>query len=236
MTTVHNQAQKGDIADLVLMPGDPLRAKHVAEKYLSNAKQVNSVRGMLAFTGSYNGKHVSVMGSGMGMPSIGIYSYELFDHYEAKKIIRIGTCGAYLEDINVADIILAQGACTNSAYTSQNRLNGVYAPISDFSLLLAAYEASQKIVGSQRNVRVGNVLSSDVFYTIDPDEWKKWRDMGVLAVEMEAAALYFNAARLGGKALAILTVSDNLATGESSSSEVREKSFTQMAQIALELA
>jgi len=233
MSTVHNQANPGDFAKTVLMPGDPLRAKYIAETFLTDAKCVNEVRGMLGYTGFYDGKKISVMGSGMGMPSIGIYSYELFTEYSVENIIRIGSCGAYSEKVHVRDIILAQGACTDSDFAVQYGLNGTFAPIADFGLLFEAKQYADKLGIS---VVVGNTLSTDVFYSADGEAWKKWADMGVLAVEMEAAALYMNAAKTHKKALAILTVSDHFILDEMTSSEEREKTFTDMMRLALEFA
>ncbi len=232
MPTPHIQAECKDFAETVLMPGDPLRAKFVAENFLTNAVNINNVRGMLAFTGEYNGKKVSVMGSGMGMPSIGIYSYELFKHYGVNNIIRIGSCGAYSQDIHIRDVILSQGACTDSNYAYQYALNGTFAPIADFDLLRSAYEAASNM---KIKVTVGNVLSSDVFYKVN-DNWKRWADMGVLAVEMETAALYMNAAYLNKKALSILTVSDHFIYDEYTTSQERETTFADMIKIALAIA
>ena len=233
MATVHNQADKSDFAKTVLMPGDPLRAKYIAENFLENVKLVNEVRGMLGYTGTYRGRPISVMGSGMGMPSIGIYSYELFAFYDVQNIVRIGSCGGYSEKVHVRDVILAQGACTNSNFASQYGLNGTFAPIADFGLLMKSKQIADDL---KIPVAVGNVFSSDVFYTASGEAWKQWADMGVLAVEMEAAALYMNAARLGKKALCILTVSDHFVHEEATTSEEREKTFTDMMKIALELS
>ncbi len=233
MATVHNQADKSDFAKTVLMPGDPLRAKYIAENFLENVKLVNEVRGMLGYTGTYRGRPISVMGSGMGMPSIGIYSYELFAFYNVENIIRIGSCGGYSEKVHVRDVILAQGACTNSNFAAQYQLNGSFAPIADFGLLMKSKQIADDL---KIPVAVGNVFSSDVFYTASGEAWKQWADMGVLAVEMEAAALYMNAARLGKKALCILTVSDHFVHEEATTSEEREKTFTDMMKIALELS
>lgn len=233
MATVHNQADKSDFAKTVLMPGDPLRAKYIAENFLENVKLVNEVRGMLGYTGTYRGRPISVMGSGMGMPSIGIYSYELFAFYDVQNIVRIGSCGGYSEKVHVRDVILAQGACTNSNFAAQYGLNGTFAPIADFSLLMKSKQIADDL---KIPVAVGNVFSSDVFYTASGEAWKQWADMGVLAVEMEAAALYMNAARLGKKALCILTVSDHFVHEEATTSEEREKTFTDMMKIALELS
>ena len=233
MSTPHIKAEKGDFAPTVLMPGDPLRAKFIAENFLEDYKLVNEVRGMLGYTGKYKGKEVSVMGSGMGMPSIGIYSYELFDQYGVENIIRVGSCGAYTDKVRVRDVILVQAACTNSNFAAQYGLNGTFAPIADFDLLLAAKKAAD---GMGIKTAVGNIFSSDVFYE-GGEGWKKWAEMGVLGVEMESAALYMNAAKLGKKALTILTVSDHFVIkGEDTTSEEREKSFTDMMKIALEIA
>ena len=233
MSTPHNKAEKGDFAPTVIMPGDPLRAKFIAENFLEDYKLVNEVRGMLGYTGKYKGKEVSVMGSGMGMPSIGIYSYELFDQYGVENIIRVGSCGAYTDKVRVRDVILVQAACTNSNFAAQYGLNGTFAPIADFDLLLAAKKAAD---GMGIKTAVGNIFSSDVFYE-GGEGWKKWAEMGVLGVEMESAALYMNAAKLGKKALTILTVSDHFVIkGEDTTSEEREKSFTDMMKIALEIA
>lgn len=233
MSTPHIKAEKGDFAPTVLMPGDPLRAKYIAENFLEDYKLVNEVRGMLGYTGKYKGKEVSVMGSGMGMPSIGIYSYELFNQYGVENIIRVGSCGAYTDKVRVRDVILVQAACTNSNFAAQYGLNGTFAPIADFDLLLAAKKAAD---GMGIKTAVGNIFSSDVFYE-GGEGWKKWAEMGVLGVEMESAALYMNAAKLGKKALTILTVSDHFVIkGEDTTSEEREKSFTDMMKIALEIA
>ncbi len=234
MSTPHNQATKGEIAPSVLMPGDPLRAKFIAEKFLTNVKQFNGVRNMFGFTGDYKGKKVSVMGSGMGMPSMGIYSYELFSFYGVEKIIRVGTCGAFQADVHVYDVILAQGSCTDSNYARQYELNGgTYSAISSFGLLNKAYQ-----VAKERNIRVhvGNVLASDVFYNVNPDNWKRWARLGVIAVEMESYALFANAALLGKQALTILTVSDSLITHQETTAEEREKKFIEMMELALEVA
>ena len=230
--TPHIEAKKGDFADTVLMPGDPLRAKFIAETYLENCKQINSVRGMLGYTGFYKGKKVSVMGSGMGQPSIGIYSYELFNFYDVKTIIRIGSCGSLDKDLHVKDLIIAMGACTNGNYASQYRLPGTFAPIADFDLVKRAVELCEE---KGVNYKVGNILSSDTFYD-DSNSTLDWAKMGVLGVEMESAALYCNAARAHKKALCICTVSDSLVNDEITTSEERRTSFTKMMEIALELA
>ncbi len=231
--TPHITAQKGDFAKTVLMPGDPLRAKFIAEKYLENPVLVNSVRGINGFTGTYKGKKVSVMASGMGMPSIGIYSYELFNGYDVDNIIRIGTAGAIVEDLKIRDVIMGMGACTNSNFASQYELPGTYAPIASYKLLRKAVEIAERM--GDVNYRVGNILSSDTFYD-DSMGTTKWGKMGVLAVEMEAAALYMNAARSGKNALAICTISDNIITGEATTAEERQTSFHKMMELALNIA
>ncbi len=232
MSTPHNAAQKGDIAKKVLMPGDPLRAKFIAETYLEDVKQFNTVRGMLGYTGFYKGREVSVMGSGMGIPSIGIYSYELYNFYDVDEIIRVGSAGAFPDDVNVKDIVIGMGACTNSSFADQFNLPGTFAPIADFGLLRRAVLAAE---ARGSNVKVGNVLSSDVFYHDDPTFNDRWRRMHVLCVEMEAAALYMNAIRAGKKALAILTISDHLYKKEELSAEERQVGFGEMIEIALEI-
>ncbi len=230
--TPHIKAEKGDFAKTVLMPGDPKRARFVAENFLENITLVNDVRGVQGYTGYYNGKRVSVMASGMGMPSIGIYSYELFKFFDVENIIRIGSAGAMNEKVKVRDIVLALGASTDSNFAHQYALPGTYANVCNYELL----ENSVKIAKEMGvNYHVGNVLSTDVFYS-ELDTVSLWGKMGVLAVEMEAAALYMNAAKLNKKALAILTVSDHLITGESLSSDEREKSFKEMMTLALEVA
>lgn len=232
MGTAHNAAEKGDIAKRVLMPGDPLRAKYIADTYLENAKCFNTVRNMFGYTGTYKGKEVSVMGGGMGMPSVGIYSYELFHFYDVEEIIRIGSAGALKEDVNVMDIVIGMGACTDSNYAAQYQLPGTFAPICDYGLLEKAVNTA-RAKGAQ--VKVGNILSSDVFYNDRKDFNDRWQSMGILAVEMEAAALYMNAARAGKKALCILTVSDHLYKEASLSAKDRQTGFGQMMEIALEL-
>lgn len=228
--TPHIKANNGDVAETVLMPGDPLRAKFIAENYLENARCFNEVRGMLGFTGTYKGKRVSVMGSGMGMPSIGIYSYELYNFYDVKNIIRVGSAGALQDNVEVRDIVIAMGACTDSNYGFQYELGGLFAPIANYNLLSNAVEVARQMPA---RTHVGNICSSDGFYT-DEKFAKKWRDMGVLAVEMEAAALYMNAARSGKNALCILTVSDHVFKRESLSSDERQKGFGDMVTLALE--
>lgn len=231
--TAHNSAKAGDFAKTVLMPGDPLRAKYIAETYLENPRQVNAVRNMFGYTGTYKGKEISVMGGGMGMPSIGIYSYELFNFYDVDQVIRIGSAGAFQDNIKLMDVVIGMGACTDSNYAYQYGLPGTFAPIADYELLNRAVETAKR---QDTNVVVGNVLSSDVFYNAMSNVNDLWRDMGVLAVEMEAAALYMNAAKAGKKALCMLTISDHLYTGESLSAEDRQLGFGKMMEIALELA
>ena len=228
--TPHNTAKKGDIAKKVLLPGDPLRAKYIAETYLENPVCFNTVRNMFGFTGTYKGQEVSVMGSGMGMPSMGIYSYELFNFYDVDKIIRIGSAGAFQDDINVMDIVIAIGACTDSNYASNYCLPGTFAPTASYSLLERAVEVAKE---QGTPVRVGNVVSSDVFYSDDPTKQDAWRKMGVLCAEMECAALYMNAARAGKQALGILTISDHMYREEAISAEARQTSFNKMMEIAL---
>lgn len=233
MATPHNTAEPGDIAELVLMPGDPLRAKMIAETYLEDIKSFNTVRNMFGYTGTYKGKRLSVMGSGMGVPSMGIYSYELYTVYNVKQIIRIGSIGGIAEHVHVRDIILAIGAATNSNYASQYRLSGVFAPTADYELLKTAEETAKEL---HIHALVGNVLTSDIFYCEDKDANIAWRNMGILGVEMETAGLYLNAARLGKKALALFTVSDHVYTTESLSAQERQDSFHDMIRIALETA
>ncbi|MBQ9480821.1 MAG: purine-nucleoside phosphorylase [Clostridia bacterium] len=230
--TPHNTAGINDFAKTVLMPGDPLRAKFVADNFLDSAVLVNNVRGVQGYTGEYKGKKVSVMSSGMGMPSIGIYSYELFNFYNVENIIRIGSAGAVADGLKIGDIVLAMGACTNSAYARQYELPGTFAPIASYDLLSQAVS-----LASERGIkyRVGNVFSSDTFYD-DAESLISWRKMGVLAIEMEAAALYMNAARIGKNALCICTISDCPFTGESCSAQERQTSFTSMIKLALDLA
>lgn len=232
MSTPHNSAAPGDIARTVLMPGDPLRAQFIAENYLTDVTCYNKVRGMLGFTGKYKGTPVSVQGSGMGMPSIGIYSWELFNSYGVENIIRVGTAGAVADTVELRDVVIGISASTNSAYASQYRLPGTYAPTASWSLLSAAVKAAQAH-GSR--FHAGNILSSDTFYD-DADSLADWKKMGVLAIEMEAAALYMNAARAGKNALCILTVSDCPLRGLSTTPEERQTTFRDMMEIALETA
>lgn len=231
--TPHNEAKKGDIAKTVLMPGDPLRAKFIAETFLQDAKCFNTVRNMLGYTGTYKGKQISVMGGGMGIPSVGIYSYELFNFYDVDNIIRIGTAGSLAESVNLRDVVIGMGACTDSNYASQYNLPGTFAPIASYELLKKAVE-----VANQKNINtvVGNVLSTDIFYSDNENALKLWQKMGVLAVEMEAAALYMNAAKANKNALCILTISDCPLKGTSLPAKERQIGFTEMMQIALSLA
>lgn len=232
MPTAHNNAKKGDIAKTVLMPGDPLRAKFIAETYLENPVCYNEVRGMLGFTGTYKGVRVSVQGSGMGIPSIGIYSWELFHEYDVENIIRVGTAGAIADNVNLREVLIAQSASTNSNYGAQFRLPGTYAPTASWNLISAAVKAAENR-GSV--FHVGNIFSSDTFYD-DSSSLGDWAKMGVLGVEMESAALYMNAARAGKNALCILTVSDCPLKGLATSAEERQTSFREMMEIALETA
>ena len=233
MATPHNGAEKGAFAKTVLMPGDPLRAKFIAENFLENPKLVTSVRNVLGYTGTYKGKEISVMASGMGMPSIGIYSYELFNFFGVENIIRIGSAGGLADDVQLRDIIIGMGACTNSAYQDQYKLNGNFAPIASYELLKRAVKEAEAI-GAR--YKVGNLLSSDVFYHADPNFNNGWYKMGVLGVEMEAAALYMNAAAAGKNALAICTVSDHILRGEALDADARQNTFTDMMKIALNVA
>ena len=239
MATPHNQANPGEIAKVVLMPGDPLRAKFIAETYLEHPVCYNTVRNMLGYTGTYQGVPISVQGSGMGMPSMGIYSYELFHFYDVDAIIRIGTAGGVADSVKLRDLVLGMGVCTDSNYAAQYNLPGTFAPIADFHMMETCVETAKEL---ELPYHVGNILSSDRFYGDDgdmPDGWKAnnaWAKMGVLAVEMEAAALYMNAARAGKRALAICTVSDQLVRQEFTTSEERQTGFTQMMQLALETA
>ncbi len=230
MGTPHLQGNKGDYAPVVLMPGDPLRAKYIAETYLENVKCVNEIRNMFGYTGTYKGTPVSVQGSGMGQPSIGIYSYELYNFFDVQSIIRVGTAGGIDDSVQLRDLILAQGACTNANYAAQYNLPGTYAPISSFRLLRKAAESADRLGFP---VRVGNVFSSELFYD-DANSLADWQKMGVLAVEMEAAALYMNAARAGKEALCICTVSDCPLREEFTTAEERQTGFTRMMELALE--
>lgn len=229
MSTPHNAANKGDIAKTVLMPGDPLRAKFIAENYLENPVCYNEVRGMYGFTGTYKGVPVSVQGSGMGIPSIGIYSWELFNEYDVDNIIRVGTAGAIADKVELRDVVIGMSASTNSSYADQYRLPGTYAPTASWRLLSAAVKAAESKGSS---FHVGNILSSDTFYD-DADSLAQWQKMGVLAIEMEAMALYANAARAGKNALCILTVSDCPLRGLSTTAQERQTTFRDMMEIAL---
>ena len=231
--TPHIKATSADFAKTVLMPGDPLRSKFVAETFLENPRLVNNVRGIQGYTGTYKGVPVSVMASGMGMPSIGIYSYELYNFFGVENIIRIGSAGGLADDVQLRDIIIGQGACTNSAYQDQYKLNGNYAPIASYELLSRAVEEAKAI---DVRYQVGNLLSSDIFYHADPNFNQGWYKMGVLGVEMEAAALYMNAAAAGKRALAICTVSDHILRGEALDADARQTTFTDMMTIALNVA
>ncbi len=231
--TPHIEAKKGDFAKTVLMPGDPLRSKFIAENYLEDAVLVNNVRGVQGYTGFYKGKRVSVMASGMGQPAIGIYSYELFNFYDVETIIRVGSCGSFSPELHARDIIVAMGACTNGNFAAQYNLPGTFAPIADFDLVRRAAEECEK---AGVNYRVGNIFSSDMFYD-DANSGMQWAKMGVLGVEMESAALYCNAARAGKKALCICTVSDSfIYPEENTTAEERQNSFTKMMEIALNVA
>ena len=231
--TPHINATPADFAKTVLMPGDPLRAKFIAETFLEDARLINNVRGIQGYTGTYKGKPVSVMASGMGMPSMGIYSYELFNFFDIDNIIRIGSAGGLADNIHLRDIVIGMGACTDSNYQSQYCLGGNFAPIASYELLSRAVKEAEALGISYR---VGNLLSTDVFYNANPTYNEKWRDMGILGVEMEAAALYMNAAAAGKRALAICTISDHILRGEGLDIESRQTSFTDMMKIALNVA
>ena len=238
--TPHINAVPKDFAKTVLMPGDPLRAKFIAENYLENPKLVNNVRGVQGYTGTFDGIKVTVMASGMGMPSIGIYSYELFNFFGVETIIRVGSAGGMTEKVRVNEIIAGMGACTDSAYAKSFQIPGTFAPIADYDVLSTCVETGREMGLA---IKVGNILSSDVFYKDEPYEEEscltnreRWAKMGVLAEEMEAAALYMNAARAGKRGLCICTVSDNLVTGEALSAEERQTSFDNMIMLALRTA
>ncbi|MEG1658688.1 MAG: purine-nucleoside phosphorylase [Oscillibacter sp.] len=228
-----NEAKPGDIAKVVLMPGDPLRAKFVAEQYLENPVCFNSVRGMLGYTGTYKGRRVSVMGHGMGVPSIGLYAYELYQFYDVDSIIRIGSAGGIGDDVHVRDVVLALGASTNSHYADQYRFPGQLAPTASWPLLRDAVAAAERL-GVRTDV--GQVFTADQFYNDNPDAGEAYRKFGILAVEMEVAGLYWTAQRAGKQALAILTISDHIFTGEALSALDREQSFREMMELALETA
>lgn len=238
--TPHINAVPEDFAKTVLMPGDPLRAKFIAENYLENPKLVNNVRGVQGYTGTFDGVKVTVMASGMGMPSIGIYSYELFNFFGVETIIRVGSAGGLTEKVKVNEIIAGMGACTDSAYAKSFQIPGTFAPIADYDVLSTCVETGREMGLA---IKVGNILSSDVFYKDEPyaeesclTNRERWAKMGVLAEEMEAAALYMNAARAGKRGLCICTVSDNLVTGEALSAEERQTSFDNMIMLALRTA
>ena len=232
MSTPHNSAKAGDFAKTVLMPGDPLRSAFIAETFLENPRLVNNVRGIQGYTGTYRGVPVSVMASGMGMPSMGIYCHELYKEYEVENILRIGSAGAISKKLKLRDVIAAQGVCTDSNFAHQFQLPGTFAPIADFTLLETAVAVAR---GMGVEMPVGNLLSSDVFYDA-AGSTMKWAEMGVLAVEMETAALYMNAAKLGKRGLAICSISDSIVTGEALPAEDRQTTFTTMMKIALETA
>ena len=232
MSTPHNSAQVGEIAKTILMPGDPLRAKFIAETFLTEPKLVNNVRGVQGYTGTYKGVPVSVMASGMGIPSIGIYSYELYTQYDVENIIRVGSAGAMRADLELGSVVAGQGACTNSDFASQYELGGSFAPICDFDLLMAAVESAREL---GVKMPVGNLYSSDTFYDAAGRNMR-FAKMGVMAVEMEAAGLYMNAARAGKRALGLFTISDHIYRAEELTSEQRQNSFVQMITIALDTA
>ena len=231
--TPHIEARAGQIAKTVLMPGDPLRSKFIAETFLENPVLVNNVRGVQGYTGTWKGVPVTVMASGMGIPSIGIYSWELYNFYDVDNIIRVGSAGALADDLNLMDVVAGAGACTDSNFAHQFGINGTFAPIADYTLL------SQAVAAAAANgvaLHVGNVLSSDNFYDDGSDGPDQWKKMGVLAVEMEAAGLYMNAARAGKRALGLFTISDHIYRAEELTSEQRQNSFVQMITIALDTA
>lgn len=231
--TPHIDAVPEDFGRTVLMPGDPLRAQYIAQNYLTDAKLVNNVRGIQGYTGTYNGTKVSVITSGMGMPSIGIYSYELFHFFGVENIMRVGSAGSLQQDVHIRDIVIGMGASTNSRYAHQYGLPGSFAPIASFMMMRNAVSTCEDLCV---RYHVGGLLSSDTFYDDDAAALEKWMKMGVLAIEMEAAALYLNAARCGKNALAICTVSDHILTGEETTAQERQTSFTQMMEVALETA
>ncbi|ADV67601.1 purine-nucleoside phosphorylase [Deinococcus maricopensis] len=231
--SIHLNAKEGQIAETVLLPGDPLRAKYIAETFFEDVEQHNTVRGMLGYTGTYQGQRVSVQGTGMGIPSISIYVNELIQSYGVKNLVRVGTCGSYHENVRVRDIILAQAASTDSAINLDRFGGFTFAPIADFELLMRAYVAAQ---AQGFRTHVGNVFSSDTFYQDDPESFQKWARFGVLGVEMEAAGLYTLAAKYGAKALTVLTVSDHLITREETTAEERQQTFGQMVEVALRAA
>jgi len=233
MSTHINAASKGEIAESILLPGDPLRAKFIAENFLDSPKLYNEIRNMYGYTGTYKGVPVSVQGTGMGMPSIGIYTWELIKHYDVKNLIRIGTAGSFHKDIKIGDVVVGMSASTDSNYVHTFGLPGTFAPTCSWELIRKAQTASENL---NIPIHAGNIVTCDVFYEIEEDWWKKWAMMGVMAVEMEAAALYMNAAYLGANALCMVTISDHFVTGERSTVEERQHSFTDMMKIALEAA
>ena len=228
--SIHIDAEIGDIAETVFLPGDPVRAKFIAENYLENPVCFNEIRGNFGYTGTYKGHRISVMGTGMGIPSISIYLHELINVYGCRNLIRIGSCGSYQEDVKLRDVVLAIAASTDSNYQYTYHLPGIYAPCADFDLLLAARKSAD---AQGITTKIGNVASVDVFYDDDPDTWKKWAKMGILGVEMEAAALYMNAARYGAKALAMMTVSDRFTDDDKLTPEEREQGFDDMIRTAM---
>ncbi|AYA42310.1 purine-nucleoside phosphorylase [Xenorhabdus nematophila] len=231
MATPHINAEMGDFADVVLMPGDPLRAQYIAETFLEDARQVNNVRGMLGFTGTYKGRRISVMGHGMGIPSCSIYAKELITEFGVKKIIRIGSCGAVSEDVKIRDVVIGMGACTDSKVNRMRFKDHDFAAIADFDLVRHAVDAAK---AKNINTRVGNIFSVDLFYSPDPQMFDVMEKYGILGVEMEAAGIYGVAAEFGAKALAICTVSDHIRTGEQTTAEERQHTFNDMIEIALE--
>lgn len=233
MATAHIDAKVGDFASTVLMPGDPLRAKLIAENYLENAVLVNNVRGVQGYTGTYKGKRVSVMASGMGMPSMGIYSYELFKFFDVNNIIRVGSAGALQTDVHLRDVILAMGCSTDSGYAANYKIPGTFAPLCSYELLSKCVESAKEMGVT---CRVGNIMSTDAFYNDDENANAAWAKMGVMAIDMEGAALYMNAARFKKNALVICTVSNHLITGAETSAEERRNSFGEMIALALETA
>ncbi|MDY6065661.1 MAG: purine-nucleoside phosphorylase [Finegoldia sp.] len=232
MATPHIEAKKGEIAQTILLPGDPLRAKFISDTYLENSKKFNGIRNMLGYTGTYKGKNISVMGTGMGIASMGIYSYELINEYGVKNLIRVGSAGAYAEDLDLYDIVIAMGASSDSNFSYQYDLDGHISALCDYDLLKKATDVAED---KGIKVRVGNVFSSDIFYNEKAYGWKKWEKMGILAVEMESYGLYLTAAANHARALSILTISDSFHFDKKTSPEQREKSFTKMMEIALEL-
>ncbi len=232
MPTPHIEAKDGEIAESILLPGDPLRAKYIAENFLENVVQFNRVRNMLGFTGFYKGKRVSVMGTGMGMPSIGIYSYELMKFYGVKKLIRVGSAGSIQPEVKINDIVIAQAASTNSNFSKQFRVRGEISAISDFNLLSKAVERAQEL---NLSYHVGNIMSSDTFYDFEKGSWKKWAKMGVTCLEMEAYALFLTAMSLKASALTICTISDSLVTGESMDHKDRETALGEMISLTLDI-